>query len=240
MLLKIFLLIVSVAILSGCFLDATPSTPGRWNLGDGSGTTATDSGGNGNDGILENGPVWVDGLIGKALEFDGVDDYVDFGNDESLRMKNEFTVSLWINAATSQEGFYNPISKGHEAANGWALQGSKATLSFLIGDGTGNPGATFSQDLRDEHWHHLVMTKSSSSGIGIKLYLDGAPDGSNPDATGDVARADSWNLSIGRDTQNGRYFKGSIDEVRIYGRVLTAVEVSDLYSELIRTQSPRQ
>ncbi len=41
---------------------------------------AADSSGNGNNGTLTNGPVWVDGKYGKALQFDGVNDCVDAGN----------------------------------------------------------------------------------------------------------------------------------------------------------------
>jgi prepilin-type N-terminal cleavage/methylation domain-containing protein len=59
---------------------------------EGSGTSTRDLSGHNNDGTLYNGPTWVEGKLGKALSFDGVDDYVDCGNGESLRPRNAITV----------------------------------------------------------------------------------------------------------------------------------------------------
>ncbi len=72
---------------------------GHWKFDDGSGLTAKDSSGKGNNGKLINGPTWVTGQIGKALKFDGVDDYVDVPNSASLNpTTGKATVSAWINA----------------------------------------------------------------------------------------------------------------------------------------------
>jgi hypothetical protein len=52
---------------------------GYWSFDDGTGTIASDSSGNGNNGTLVNGPTWIaSGEIAGALFFDGVDDYVSF------------------------------------------------------------------------------------------------------------------------------------------------------------------
>jgi len=63
---------------------------------EGSGNIVKDTSGNGNDGIIH-GATWVDGKYGKALSFDGVNDYVDCGNDESLKINgNQITVEAWV------------------------------------------------------------------------------------------------------------------------------------------------
>ena len=55
---------------------ADPTLVGWWWFDDGVGTTAADSSGYKNNGTLTNGPMWVAGKFGKAMQFDGVDDYV--------------------------------------------------------------------------------------------------------------------------------------------------------------------
>src|SRR3990167_9085959 len=57
---------------------------GYWSMNEGTGTVAGDASGNNNRGILTNGPTWVDGKRGKALNFDGVGDYVNAGSAASL------------------------------------------------------------------------------------------------------------------------------------------------------------
>jgi hypothetical protein len=68
-----------------------------WLLDEGKGDKAKDSLGVGNNGTLKNNPKWIDGKFGKALEFDGVNQYVDCGIDASLDLTGDFTIVAWIN-----------------------------------------------------------------------------------------------------------------------------------------------
>ncbi|MBU4338844.1 hypothetical protein KKD57_04800, partial [Patescibacteria group bacterium] len=70
---------------------------GYWNFDEGEGKIAKDLSGNGNDGNLISGPVWIDGKVGKALSFYGVDDYVEIPNSISLNPINELTISFLVN-----------------------------------------------------------------------------------------------------------------------------------------------
>jgi len=63
---------------------APASAVGVWLFNDGKGNIAKDASGKGNDGTLKNGPAWIDGKFGKALQFDGVDDYVDIADTDKL------------------------------------------------------------------------------------------------------------------------------------------------------------
>ena len=60
------------------------SVVGMWLLDEGKETTAKDSSGEENDGTLMEGPKWVNGKFGAALEFDGTDDYVSAGDTDGL------------------------------------------------------------------------------------------------------------------------------------------------------------
>ena len=68
-----------------------------WPLDEGSGDKVTDASGNGHDGAFASGePQWVDGKFGKALSFDGVDDWVEM-NDPVVGETVDFTIGCWVN-----------------------------------------------------------------------------------------------------------------------------------------------
>ncbi len=108
-------------ILAGAAEAADPSLVGWWKLGDGSGDTAVDSSDYGNNGTVNVGPQWVAGTIGGALQLDGVDDFVEVSNAESLTADNEVTVMLWLNAEVAGNGaggaYGGLITKGTGAEN---------------------------------------------------------------------------------------------------------------------------
>ncbi|MHC4118898.1 MAG: LamG domain-containing protein, partial [Planctomycetota bacterium] len=74
-----------------------PAPVAHWTLDDANGVVALDSSGNALDGALVGDPLWVEGALGGALDLDGVDDYVDCGNDAIFSITDSFTLSLWVN-----------------------------------------------------------------------------------------------------------------------------------------------
>ncbi len=82
--------------LAGGALGADPNLMGLWRCDEGTGTTAADSSGHGNDGTFNGNPQWVVGNFGGALEFDGADDSLDCGNDPSLDL-TKWTIMFWLN-----------------------------------------------------------------------------------------------------------------------------------------------
>jgi len=81
-----------------------PQPVASWNFDEGQGTAAGDSAGE-NHGTIH-GAEWTDGKFGKALSFDGVDDYVEVADDPSLRFmqSSSFTISCWVMPAAEGEG----------------------------------------------------------------------------------------------------------------------------------------
>ncbi|MHC4113414.1 MAG: hypothetical protein ACYSUY_20265, partial [Planctomycetota bacterium] len=96
---------------------ADPSLVGWWRFDEGSGTTAYDTSDYGNDGTLQNGPLWVNGYLATALQFDGVDDFVDVPHAAILTVDTEVTVMAWINASRHEgpggEGWQGILAKGN-------------------------------------------------------------------------------------------------------------------------------
>lgn len=200
---------------------------------EGAGTTAADGSGNGNPGTLNNmaSAAWIGGNIGGALNFDGVDDYVRINNN----LPANFTISCWLKTTQTfqqvtptYDGTGIIWSDVGGSANDFVLGGTRSAggvnrLSFFVG--SGNVTTTGVTPINTGQWTHIAVTRNANNGE-VKLYVNGALD-----ATGTAGLATlnaNPNIHIGGNTLDGRYFNGSIDDVRFYSRVLTQPEISTL------------
>ncbi len=96
-------LTICYLLLTTCFLYADTGLVGYWKFDEGSGTTATDSSGNGNTGTIY-GATWVDGKSGKALSFDGNDDYVVSTTVNFSTGSADRTISFWVKSSNMAVG----------------------------------------------------------------------------------------------------------------------------------------
>lgn len=205
---------------------------GYWSFEDGKGATVTDFSGKGNKGTMTNmDPVtdWVTGRVGKALDFDGADDYVAIGGSSSVyAMTTNLSVFAWIRTTdTSWEAF----SGGEGDDGGWGLVsftsiGGNGQLTPFIGGSWRTSGHTA---INDGQWHHVGYTLSSASGGTLQFYLDGAPDGSAITSAGSHNGSGSG-IRMGSDSLSQFELDGELDEARVYNRVLSSTEVAALYN----------
>ena len=200
---------------------------GIWRFDEGPGTTAYDSSGYGNNGTI-NGANAVTGIVGYALSFDGVNDYVRVSDSSSLDITDAITLEAWI----------YPYNIG--GAGIWLDIISKfvAYRDFTIKDGTlasclRQEGADYHYDSQKapsiNKWQHVVMTFSYSANE-VKFYMDGMllrTQGANNKKLDTSA----YNLHIGSFNGSASFFNGLIDEVRIYNQALTAFEIQKHYTE---------
>ncbi|MBI5872042.1 LamG domain-containing protein, partial [archaeon] len=211
----------------------TSGLVGYWKFGEGSGSTTNDSSGYNNHGTLTSMNTvgnatsgWTDGKYGKALRFDGVDDYVNVGNSSSLGVGLEETsmsVAFWFKPDTTD--FVNGVI-------------SKQPSYGVEGMGSGGIRLLFTSTVPDvvrinsnpvvgtaNTWYHVVFVKDGTAG---KAYVNGADQTASSDVLDDVAPTTN-NLIIGSWYTGSERFNGTIDEVRIYNRALSADEISQLY-----------
>ncbi|MBI2049589.1 LamG domain-containing protein [Candidatus Roizmanbacteria bacterium] len=216
-----------------------PGPVGHWKFDEGSGDTISDSSGNNTTGAL-NGATWDAGKVGSnALQFDGVDDYVDMGS--SLNMgRGDITVAAWVKTPSSfwTNGTYRVVAgKASTVAystinnsDGWAfLFGNNGRLSFALPgvSPSNSAGASFAPNT----WYHVASSYDASLDT-VTFYVDGLPLGS-PVSMTDVGNLNNMNsFVIGREADGGRAINAVIDDVRVYNRVLSSSEVSDLANPL--------
>jgi len=207
---------------------------GYWSFDEGSGITANDSSGNGNNGTLVNGPIWTPGEIAGALSFDGVDDYVSFAS----QAQSTISISAWVYAQATPGNVFPRIID----MPGYVLflpepsnpKSNPASLGFLSrrsdGDGEWNTPAN---SMAYNSWNHVaVVYDSSSTSNNADLYINGVkqtiskitpPQGTQTSNEGEGI--------IGNHIPLNRGWDGLIDELRIYNRALSAAEIVSLYDQ---------
>ncbi|TKJ38870.1 MAG: hypothetical protein CEE38_04005 [Planctomycetes bacterium B3_Pla] len=201
---------------------------GHWTFDEGAGTVALDSSGNGNDGVFVGEPQWVDGVVGGALAFDG-DDYLDCGNGPSLEIRDEITISFWFSVVAFENTWEAILSKGDSAYRVSRGGGDGDATHFgLSGTSAGGGNGWFNGNtlVTGGDWHHFAGTYDGAEG---RIYIDGVLDATT-EATGQI-NIEPENFWIGNNSQNtDRFFHGMLDDVRLYNKALSALEIKDLVS----------
>ncbi|GAA4106031.1 glycoside hydrolase family 2 TIM barrel-domain containing protein [Actinomadura miaoliensis] len=189
-------------------------------------TTTPDSSGNKIKSWIQGIPKVVDGHEGKALYFSGLDDFVEVYRDRRLDITGTaVTLDAWVKPVRPWTGDFTMIAKGDHQ---WALKMSNEnTLEFFVHSGTWRTvRAPVPADWYDR-WHRVTGTYD---GTAVRLYVDGSEAARVP-FTGAIDWS-SADLNIARnpetmqDNDHGRFAKGTIDQVRVYPRALTAEELA--------------
>ena len=194
-------------------------------FGENSGDEAKDSSPYGNDGDII-GASWAKGILGPGLSFDGEDDNVNCGNGESLRFSDRLTVAVWIKTPTVQSQMLvrKFMTDWETFYWGWALRLEPTKAVILTwGDNTYPEDSITAADIYEaEEWFNLLATLDGET---AKIYKNGVL----------MAQKDQTKSMLGN-PEHPLYcpspwvcFEGIMDEVRIYNRALTALEVLELY-----------
>lgn len=194
-----------------------------YSFNEGSGSTVADQSGNGNSGSIFQATWYTAGKFGKALSFDGSNDYVSVPDSNSLDV-NRLTMEAWVRP-TANSGWRTVLMKenGNEMAYGmYACESSNRPSGWVRPNPTSgsSKSAAGTSGLPLNTWSHLATTYDSSS---LKLYVNGnlvrtvAVNGNLYTSTNP--------LKFGGNAVWGEYFAGQIDEIRIYNRALNQSEI---------------
>ncbi len=210
-------------------VNVTPAVPnlqnglvGHWTF-DGKDLirNVADRSGNNNTGYMTNftstSTAVTRGKIGQGLKFDGVNDYVSLASKPAV-FTSPFTISVWVKTNNTATGNYQIFSSG---GNQLYRSGGGTSLVYKTNNVATNYAGAFTNKIGA--WVHTVVRYDGTS---ITLYVNGVAG--TPDSR---AVADGSATTIGRySTIASEFWNGSLDDVRVYNRALSASEIKELYN----------
>ena len=208
-----------------------------------------DVSGNDNHAIRVNNPTFTTDRKGKtnsAISLNGSGEYFYMTDNNTLR-PDALTVSIWIkptaiNNATDRMQIYNKSrwdDSAHEMYSSLIKKNETAAGFTFMTDIKQNsqcrPGEQwqsfqFSSNPELNNWHHLVFTYSGRS---VRMYFDNRlVDQRNDLPANEIDKCIGGELKFGAQIKNlPNYFRGAMDDIRMYKRALTAAEVETLYNQ---------
>ena len=224
---------------------AQPTPAGYWPFDEGSGLTAADASGNGNDGM-----IWTSGVSwstdtpsgsGYSLEFSGKTGAVHIGDAEILQIVGDITLAAWIKIGPATDSWQNIIAKGHGSSTEIVMRvdGNRTPLTTQIwcGSYSGTDHMIKSYDLSESDfntWMYVVGVYSTEY-QSWTMYINGEWIAEIIDAVGAVTVERPWAIGARASTDgtypSERHFVGLIDEARIYNVALNADEIATLYEQ---------
>jgi type IV pilus assembly protein PilA len=199
-----------------------------------------------NNGVIVGSPQCVDGVRGKALRFDGIHDYIQVENSQSLNPADQLTMIAWYRPTRAFAGNGNnaileksyishevPYYQYHLGVNGNAYSPDRAPRAqgqfdaWIAVDNEPVAVNTSNDFWKPEQWHCLASTFDHES---LRLFVNGDPIGKirHPGRLSDYPTP----LTIARNSNLDRgaidYTPGDIDEVRIYDRALSQRQISQI------------
>jgi concanavalin A-like lectin/glucanase superfamily protein len=214
-------------------LTVTPPSSGpsgliaAYEFSAGAGTTIADSSGNNLNGTATSTTWTTAGRYGNALSFNGTSSYVNLGNPVALQATGSMSWTAWVKA-TSTPADDGQIVARSGGTSGWQFKTSPDTgphtFGIMISGSTGIV-QRYSTTVRALNtWYHVAAVYNAAART-LDIYVNGALD--NGVLLGTIPAAQtvpSTNVNIGR-RSGGYYFAGILDDLRIYGRALTADEI---------------
>jgi hypothetical protein len=216
-------------------LDTDPNLVGWWKFDETAGSTAADSSGHKRDGALQGDLTFekssVPGKAGRAIRFDAKDAVIEVKDYKGIGGTRARTVAAWIKTASAQ---------GEIVSWGKRDFGQMFTVGYIRGRVGVTPHGGYlymNAETHDDKWHHVAVVVQQAElpnlHDDVKLYLDGAPAEIH-----DIGLLDLWPIQTGQElpVRIGRGFKGLVDDLRIYDRVLSEEEINALYK--LQTDRP--
>lgn len=201
---------------------------GYWHLDEGTSTAVYDMSENGNSGVFTVNPAWLSGTnckAGNCLNF--TDSRVTMNGANPILGTSPFTISAWLNV-DSPSYYHLAVYLGSDAVGqsawiGWS-QTAQVGISNSIGGGFF--GRNYGSGVTDTtNWHHVALTFSGGSPGTARIYIDGV-----------LKVSDSYTPNLGSNAVtlgHATYpYSGSIDEVKLYNRELSAKEITTQYEDL--------
>jgi len=217
------------------YITVSSGPVATYNFEEVSGTKVIDASGKGNHGTGSGTSRITQGRFGKALSFDGLNDWVTVNDAASLDLTTGMTLEAWVYPTESMTGWRTLVIKESppDRASYYLYANSNtdqpATGAF-ISSYQGLQGGPW---LLPNTWVHLAGTYD---GTTQRLYVNGTEVAKR--AQSGLIAVSGGVLRIGGESIWGEFFKGRIDEIRVYNRALSAAEITTDMNISVATSSP--
>lgn len=202
-------------------------------------------------GIEIGGVSYAPGIINLAASFDGVNDYINFGNNFNINIEDVYSFSLFFNTneipSDTFQGFVlinkRAADNGYFDADGHWQPGEEEE-GYAIGTHFYEItpyGLYWNYDIFNQgEWNHLAVIIDRPNNV-IKYYMNGWELAAEPiDSINDFSNPNDFLVGAGYldDPNSHEFFLGQIDDIRIYNRVLTPDEINTLANTESPTPTP--
>ncbi len=199
---------------------------GAWGFNEGSGSTAADSSGNGNNGTLSGtGAAWsASGRHGGAMAFNGSAGRVTVPNSASLNLASSYTLEAWIRP-TALSDYQTILIKELTAGCGYWLQTAGSNLSSGFHNGGCRETSSTGPPIQLNQWSHVAAVFNDAANT-YTLYLNGVAIRTVAESVAPNPNAQA--LVFGQSGCSSCGFerwRGLVDDIRIYGRTLSSEEI---------------
>ncbi|HVR82976.1 MAG TPA: LamG domain-containing protein [Planctomycetota bacterium] len=212
--------------------DSDPGLVGHWKFDEGKGALALDSSRNRNSAALLNGPLWTDGKLGGGLKFNGGEAHLLVPSTPAFADLGPLTASAWIKPGTLKLG--RIVAKESGGRGRWMVIAGETGVAFAKDFSVQELRRdTVPNAISSDVWQHLAVTWDGTTQVAqVHIYVNGieAAYAKNQDGAGMKMSDAAMPLLIGNRGDLARGFQGTVDDVRIYARVLTAKEIALLAS----------
>ncbi len=203
-------------------------------LDDGIGDKVTDKSSYKNDGKIIGNAKWVDGKVGKCLEFTA-GSYVDVPEIPEYDVTSEVSLMAWIKT-TSVISWARIIDKSEWQDNGYDLvihmNDHIPMFEFFVNNTTSQVQGKTKID--DGKWHFIAATFGKKT---LKIYTDGVFEGEVKSVNNVDIKPNNWTVRLGNEANpsRGQQYIGLIDEAAMFNRELSADEIKNIYENGIST-----
>ena len=201
-------------------VPAGPVPVAAYAFEDGAGATLTDVTGKGHTGTIREATWTTAGKYGKALTFDGVNDWVTINDANDLDLAGAMTLEAWV-YPTRNTAWRTAVMKENGSDLAWALYSSgSAKPSAWAATGTGMGSTTGPTAPALNAWTHMAATYD---GTNLRLFVNGTQVSSA--ARAGLLATGTGALRLGGNGIWSEWFTGRLDDIRIYDRALTPTQI---------------
>lgn len=207
--------------VSAFCISSNAALVGHWQLEG----NANDSAGS-NHGSTISSPSYFSGIIGQAVDLDGIGQTVSIPHHSALKPSSQITISAWVKPADLSP--HRQIYRKEDGSNRHLLMfDNRGFISFGLNIGGYDElrPTILANDYLDGNWHLITATYDGSF---MRVYSDGVEIGSTP-RSGPIGTSGTNPAYIGSNSANVEWFEGGIDDVRVYNHALSQSEIFDLF-----------